>query len=63
MSGQMKTMIDRANSLYSSDYSFRDVYLLSAAAENGSGYKPLDKDEVTAIFRASRRKDQAFGTC
>lgn len=36
MSGQMKTMIDRANSLYSSDYSFRDVYLLSAAAENGT---------------------------
>lgn len=33
-SGQMKTMIDRANPLYSSDYQFRDVYLLAAAAED-----------------------------
>ena len=34
MCGQMKTMIDRANSLYPRDYQFRDVYLLSVAAEN-----------------------------
>ena len=34
MCGQMKTMIDRANSLYSRDYQFRDVYLLAAAAED-----------------------------
>ena len=34
MSGQMKTMIDRANSLYPRDYKFREVYLLSAAAED-----------------------------
>ena len=34
MSGQMKTMIDRANSLFPRDYKFRDVYLLSAAAED-----------------------------
>ena len=27
-SGQMKVMIDRANSLYETDYQFRDVYLL-----------------------------------
>ena len=33
MSGQMKTMLDRANSLYGSDYRFTDVYFLSAAAE------------------------------
>ena len=31
MSGQMKTMIDRANSLFPKDYKFRDVYLLTAA--------------------------------
>ncbi len=37
MSGQMKTMLDRANSLYGSDYAFRDIYLLSAAAEEGAG--------------------------
>lgn len=34
MSGQMKTMLDRANPLYDSDYRFRDVYLLAAAADN-----------------------------
>ena len=37
MSGQMKVMIDRANSLYETDYQFRDVYLLSTAAENEEG--------------------------
>lgn len=33
MCGQMKTMLDRANPLYDSDYRFREVYLLAAAAE------------------------------
>lgn len=33
MSGQMKTLLDRANALYASDYAFRDIYLLTAAAE------------------------------
>ena len=37
MSGQMKTLIDRANSLYNSNYAFRDIYLLTAAAEDGEG--------------------------
>lgn len=37
MSGQMKTMLDRANSLYDSDYRFRDVYFLSTAAEDADG--------------------------
>lgn len=37
MSGQMKTMLDRANPLYGSDYQFRDVYFLSTAADNGEG--------------------------
>lgn len=35
MCGQMKTMIDRANSLYPRDYKFREVYLLSVAADDG----------------------------
>ena len=34
MSGQMKTLIDRMNSMYPKDYKFRDVYLLSVAAED-----------------------------
>lgn len=37
MSGQMKTLLDRANSLYGSDYEFGDIYLLSAAAEDEEG--------------------------
>ena len=34
MSGQMKTLLDRMNPLYSSDYHFRKVYMLSVAAED-----------------------------
>lgn len=34
MSGQMKTLLDRANALYGSDYAFQSIYLLSAAAED-----------------------------
>ena len=33
MCGQMKTMLDRANSLYPADYAFRDIYLLATAAD------------------------------
>ena len=39
MSGLMKTMIDRANPLYSMDYKFREVYLLATATEDES-YTP-----------------------
>ena len=35
MSGQMKTLLDRANPLYSADYAFREVWLLASAAEEG----------------------------
>lgn len=31
MSGQMKTLLDRTNCLYTADYHFRDIYLLTAA--------------------------------
>ena len=34
MSGQMKTLIDRMNAMYPLDYRFRDVYLLTTAAED-----------------------------
>jgi len=36
MSGQMKTLIDRMNAMYPLDYQFRDVYLLTTAAEDES---------------------------
>ena len=34
MCGQMKTLLDRANPLYPSNYKFRNVYLLTTAAED-----------------------------
>lgn len=34
MCGQMKTLLDRANPLYPSDYRFRDIYILISAAED-----------------------------
>lgn len=34
MSGQVKTLIDRMNAMYPLDYKFRDVYLLTTAAED-----------------------------
>ena len=34
MSGQMKTLLDRLNPLYPSDYRFRKVYMISTAAED-----------------------------
>ena len=34
MCGQMKTLLDRANPLYPSDYKFRNIYLLTTAAED-----------------------------
>lgn len=33
MSGQLKTLLDRGNSMFSSDYKFREIYLLATAAD------------------------------
>lgn len=33
MAGQLKTLLDRANPLFPSDYRFRDIYLIATAAE------------------------------
>ena len=37
MSGQMKTLLDRLNPLYSADYKFRDIYMIATAAEDAEG--------------------------
>lgn len=37
MCGQLKTLLDRSNPLYSAPYRFRDIYLLAAAAEAEDG--------------------------
>ena len=34
MSGQLKTLLDRLNPLFPSDYAFTDVYLMTSAAED-----------------------------
>lgn len=34
MSGQMKTLLDRANPLFDSDYKFRKIYFIGTAAED-----------------------------
>lgn len=36
MSGQMKTLLDRLNPLYDSNYCFRDIYMIATAAEDES---------------------------
>lgn len=42
MCGQMKTLLDRLNPIFSADYSFRDIYMIATAAE----------DEETAFDKA-----------
>ena len=37
MSGQLKTLLDRVNSLFASDYAFRDAYFLSTAMDDEPG--------------------------
>lgn len=46
MCGQLKTLLDRANSLYDSDYKFEDVYVLSTAAEDEEG---VDERAVNGV--------------
>lgn len=35
MCGQMKTLLDRLNPLYSSEYNFSDIYMIATAADDG----------------------------
>lgn len=37
MSGNLKTMLDRANPLYGGDYKFTDIYVLATAADEEEG--------------------------
>lgn len=34
ISGQMKTFLDRLNPLFSSEYNFKDIYMIATAADN-----------------------------
>ena len=41
MSGQLKTLLDRLNPLYGTDYKFRDIYMIATAADEDK--KAFDK--------------------
>jgi len=64
MCGQMKTMLDRANPLYDSDYKFREVYLLAAAAdeeENAAEAAANGLSGWVACFPKARFAGTVFG--
>lgn len=48
MCGQMKTLLDRLNPLYSSDYAFRDICMIATAAEDEES--AFEKAELKGIM-------------
>lgn len=64
MCGQMKTMLDRANPLYGSDYRFREIYMLSTAAEDGEDVPSAAENGLRgwiACFPKARLAGTVFG--
>lgn len=64
MCGQMKTMLDRANPLFSADYAFRDIYLLATAAdkdENAMNGAITGLKGWIACFEKARLAGTVFG--
>ena len=61
MCGQMKTLLDRLNPLYESDYKFRDIYMLATAADDDA--HAIDK--ATTVCRLGRlfREGRAQRLC
>ena len=65
MSGQLKTMLDRANSLYVSDYKFREIYLLATAADTDKKAMNIAKRGISgwiACFEGVKFKGGVCGT-
>lgn len=56
ISGQLKTMLDRANPLYDTDYAFTKVYLLATAAE-------ADVSAVEGSIKAVEGWADCFSRC
>ena len=56
VSGQLKTMLDRANSLFDTDYAFTKAYLLAAAAED-------EPETVSGAVRAVQGWVDCFPRC
>lgn len=50
MSGQLKTLLDRANALFPSDYAFRDIYLLTYADEIRSAVLVIHGDQAHSCY-------------
>ena len=64
MSGQMKTLLDRANPLFVSDYHFRDVYFLSSAADEDEGASLRARNGLEGwieCFEKARLAGSVFG--
>ena len=64
MSGQMKTLLDRANPLFVADYRFRDVYFLSSAAEDEDSVPQRAQSGLEgwiACFEKARLAGTVFG--
>ena len=59
MSGQLKTLLDRLNPLFPSDYAFRDVYLLTAAAEDEEHVGAPCRNRLHGRRHGRRRKPGA----
>ena len=62
MSGQMKTLLDRMNPLYGSDYSFRRVYLLTVAADDAAS-TPARAENGLGGWIECFEKAELAGTC
>lgn len=56
VSGQLKTMLDRANPLFDSDYAFTKAYVLAAAAEDAA-------DTVEGTVKAVQGWVDCFDRC
>ena len=56
MSGQLKTLLDRANALFPSDYAFRDIYLLGRAG-HGRARHPRARRLDRVLRKVPSRRD------
>ncbi len=64
MAGQLKTLLDRANALYTSDYKFRDIYFLATAADTSSHAADIAANGIkgwTACFPKAQLKGVVLG--
>lgn len=64
MSGQLKTLLDRANALFSLDYKFRDIYFLSTAADGNPHAADIAANGIQgwiACFPKAQLKETLLG--